>query len=53
MEGMRKRGRPRKRRIDAFEEDLKIMGEGNWQTVAKGRKECRGILLEAKAHNIM
>jgi hypothetical protein len=48
MEGTRKRGRPCKRWIDGVEEDLKIMGIGNWHSVTKGRQEWRKIELEAK-----
>jgi hypothetical protein len=51
MEGTRKRGRPRKRWIYEYEEDLKIMGIRNWLAVAKDRQERRKIILEAKVHN--
>jgi hypothetical protein len=51
MEGTRKRGRPRKRRIDEVEEDLKIMGMINWHAVAKDCQEWRKIVLEAKVDN--
>ena len=37
-EGMRKRGKPWKRRSDDVEEDLRIMGIRNWRTVARDRK---------------
>jgi hypothetical protein len=43
--------RPRKRRIDDVEEDLKIMGVRNWHAVARDRQEWRRIVLEAKVHN--
>jgi hypothetical protein len=47
----RKRGRPRKRRIDEDEKDLKIMGIRNWYAVARNHQEWRRIVLEAKVHN--
>jgi hypothetical protein len=47
IEGIRKRGRPRKRWIGEVEGDLKIMGIRNWHAVAKGRQEWRKIVLEA------
>jgi hypothetical protein len=34
-------GRPRRRRMDDFEEDLKLMGMGNKHRVVTHRKEWR------------
>ena len=51
MEGMRKRGRQWKRWPDEVEEDMKVIGIINLHTVARGRKEWRTTVLEAKGHN--
>jgi hypothetical protein len=45
MEGTMRSGRPRRGRMDAFKEDLKIMGIRNWHTVVRGRKEWRRIVV--------
>ena len=36
---------------DEIECYLKIMGIRNWHIVARGRTECREIILEDKVHN--
>jgi hypothetical protein len=51
MEGTRTRGKPRKRWIDEFEEDFKIMVIRNRHSVAKDRQEWRKIVSEGKVHN--
>jgi hypothetical protein len=47
IEGTRKRGRPRNKRTDEFEEDLKIMVRRNWRAVVRDGKEWRTIVLKA------
>jgi hypothetical protein len=52
MVRIRKTRKPEKRwRMDAAEEDLKIMGMRNWNTVARDQREWRKTILKAKAHN--
>jgi hypothetical protein len=51
MEGIRKRGRPRRRWNNEVEEDLKIMGRINWHTVARDLNEWRMMVLKAKGNN--
>jgi len=41
MRGIRQTGRPWRRWIDEFEEDLKLMGMGNRHRVVTHRKEWR------------
>jgi hypothetical protein len=41
IEGTRKRGRPRKRWKDEFEEDLNIVGIKNGRAVARDRRKCK------------
>jgi hypothetical protein len=47
----RKRGKPRKRWRDEFEEDLNIVGTKTSQEIVRDRREWREILLEATVHN--
>jgi hypothetical protein len=51
MREIRQKGRPQVRCTDECEEDLKIMGMGNWRTEFTHRKEWRGSLLEAKIYD--
>jgi hypothetical protein len=51
MTGIRKRESPRRRCIEEFEEDMKLMGVGNWHTMVTHRKEWRSNLLEANIHD--
>jgi hypothetical protein len=51
MEGIRKRGRPRKRRRGEVEEGLNVMGMRNRHAMARDRGEWWKILLEAKVQN--
>jgi len=46
--GKRPRGRPRKRWIDAVEEDLKILGVENWRETAQDRYRWRSVVMAAK-----
>jgi hypothetical protein len=49
MEG-RRRGRPRKRRLQDLEKDLRVMQVGRWWEKVQGKEEWRRIVREAKAH---
>jgi hypothetical protein len=50
--GRRCVGKPRKRWIDAVEEDAKkLMGVRNWKGTAQDREEWRGLIREAKARH--
>jgi hypothetical protein len=49
MEGKR-RVRPRKRRLQDLEEDLRVMHVGRWWEKVHGKEEERRIEREAKAH---
>jgi hypothetical protein len=49
MEGIRKRGRSRRRCTDEVEEDLKIMGISNWYSVVREQEERTGNVLESTA----
>jgi hypothetical protein len=50
--GRRRVGKPRKRWIDAVEEDAKeLMGVRNWKRIAQDREEWRGLIREAKARH--
>ena len=49
-EGKRRRGRPRRRWLDAVEEDLQVMGVSGYRAAARDRDLWRGICLDALAH---
>jgi len=51
MRGIRQTGRPRRRCINEFEEDMRLMGMGNRHRVVTHRKEWRRNLLDAKIHD--
>ncbi|GFS85555.1 hypothetical protein TNCV_2794011 [Trichonephila clavipes] len=48
--GARKRRRPRLRRFDCLEKDLKTANIRNWKSQAKNKTAWNGILRKAKAH---
>jgi hypothetical protein len=49
--GTRIRGRPRKRWIADFEEDMQIMGIREWRNECKERAEMKRINEKAKIHS--
>jgi hypothetical protein len=49
--GRRNRGRPRKRRTEDTEEDIRIMGIRGWRKLCKERAEWRKITEKAKTHS--
>jgi hypothetical protein len=51
MEGRRRRGRPRKRWVHDFEEDLRVTQAGRWWENVRSKEEWRRIVREAKAHS--
>jgi len=48
LEGMRRRGRPRK---GWRERDLQVLGVRRWRELVIDREKCRGIFRQAKAHS--
>jgi hypothetical protein len=50
MEGGRRRRRPRKRRLQDLEEDLRVMQVGRWWEEVQSKEDWRRIVREAKAH---
>jgi hypothetical protein len=50
MEGRRRRERPRKRWLQDFEEDLRVIQVGRWWEVVQSKEERRHSVREAKAH---
>jgi len=51
--GRRKRGRPRKRRVEDIEEDIQIMGIRGWRKLCKERAEWKKITEMAKTHSVL
>lgn len=49
--GSKRRGRPRKKWMDAVEEDIKKLGIVNWTEIAKDKKKWRGIVHQALGLN--
>jgi len=46
--GKRPRGRPRKRRMDVIEKDLKRIGVNVWKNIVHDRKKWREDVMAAK-----
>ena len=51
LEGMRQRGRPRKRWRKEVERDLQVLGVRRWRELVIDRNKWRGIVRQAKAHS--
>ena len=51
--GRRIRGRPRKRWIEDFEEDIQTMGIRGWRKLSKEREEWKKITEKAKTHGVL
>jgi hypothetical protein len=51
LEGMRRRGRHRKRWKEEVERDLQVPGVRRWRELATDRKKWQDIVQQAKAHS--
>ena len=51
LEGTRRRGRPRKRRKEAVERDLQVLGVRRWRELVVDMKKWKDIVRQAKAHS--
>ena len=51
MEGMRRRGRPRKGWKEEVERDLQVLGVRGWRELVANRKKWKDIVRQAKAHS--
>ena len=51
LEGMRRRGRPRKGWREEVERDLQVLGVRRWRELVIDREKWRGIVRQAKAHS--
>jgi len=51
LEGMRRRGRPRKRWKEEVERDLQVLGVRSWREVVVDRKKWKDIVPQAKANS--
>jgi hypothetical protein len=51
LEGMRRRGRPRKRWREEVERDLQVLGVRRWRELVIDLDKWRGIVRQAKAHS--
>jgi len=50
LEGMRRRGRPRKGRKEEVERDLQVLGVRRWRELVAVRKKWKDIIRQAKDH---
>jgi hypothetical protein len=50
LEGMRRRGRPRKGWREEVERDLQVLGVRRWREFVIDREKWSGIVRQAKAH---
>jgi hypothetical protein len=51
LEGMRRRGRSRKRWKEEVERDLQVLEVRRWRELAIDRKKWQDIVQQAKAHS--
>ena len=51
LEGMRRRGRPRKVWKEEAERDLQVMGVRRWRKLVADRKKWKDIVRQAKTHS--
>ena len=51
LEGMRRRGRPRKWWREEVERDLPVLGVRRWRELVIDREKWRGIVRQAKANS--
>jgi hypothetical protein len=51
LEGMRRRGRPRKGWEEDVERDLQVLGVRRWRELVTDRKKWKDIVRQAKAHS--
>ena len=51
LEGMRRRGRPRKGWREEVERDLQVLGVRRWRELVTDREKRRGIFRQVKAHS--
>jgi hypothetical protein len=51
LEGMRRRGRPRKGRREEAERDLQVLGVRRWRELVIDREKWRCIVRQANAHS--
>ena len=49
LEGMRRRGRPRKGWKEEVERDLQVLGVRRWRELVAGGKKWKDIIQQAKA----
>jgi hypothetical protein len=51
VEGMKRRGRPRKEWREEVERDLQVLGVRRWRELVIDRTKWRNIVRQAKTHN--
>jgi len=51
LEGMRRRGRPKKVWKEEVERDLQVLGVRRWRELVADRKKRKDIVRQAKAHS--
>jgi len=51
LEGMRRRGRPRKGWKEEVKRDLQVLGVKRWRELVADRKKWKDIVRQAKAHS--